>query len=250
MTDLNKDDKEKINKMNTTFLYLQGDKQVDYICEEADNNLEKYKDIEIPESMDKWFLEYNEKLNKEEERKRRRKKIQSISKRVAIIFLGIIVAGGAVTMSVDAFRIKFFNMVIQTSEEFSKITFNEKNNDVEKVDELRKDIGAHYYPEYIPKGYELKEIRGDEFKTFVFNNDEGGKILFSRYGIKGTTLIDTEDAEVSNVIINGNEAIVSIKDRVSIILWSEGESVFSIVCKLKKEELIKMAESVKLVDPE
>ncbi|MBN4069527.1 hypothetical protein JYU11_01330 [bacterium AH-315-G05] len=50
-----RDERERIDKLNETFLYCIGYEHAQNTCEEVERLLEEYKDIEVPESLNEWF---------------------------------------------------------------------------------------------------------------------------------------------------------------------------------------------------
>lgn len=78
---------ERLEKLNQMFLYNIGYEYVKNIDRETDEILEKFKDIEMPESLNKWFLDYNEKIEKKKRIKKVKKTAVEISKKVAVIFI-------------------------------------------------------------------------------------------------------------------------------------------------------------------
>jgi hypothetical protein len=91
---------ERLEKLNQMFLYNIGYEHVKNIDRETDEILEKFKDIEIPESLNKWFLDYNEKIEKRKRIKKVKTTAVEISKKVAVIFMIISLASSIIIMCV------------------------------------------------------------------------------------------------------------------------------------------------------
>ena len=150
------DDRERINKLNEAALYNIGYEHVNNVCDQMDQLLEEYKDIKVPESLNEWFLEYEKKYDNKVKSILFRKKALQMSKRVAMILLVVIVTFSAITMSVEAYRIRFFNMIIEVQKRFSSMKF-EENNNMEYINELPKDWKDFFYPMKLPQGYVFKK---------------------------------------------------------------------------------------------
>ncbi|MFO7888354.1 MAG: DUF4367 domain-containing protein [Eubacteriales bacterium] len=56
--------------------------------------------------------------------------------------------------------------------------------------------------------------------------------------------MNTEDATTEKININGNEGFLTIKEDRSMIFWHNDERSFTITGNIKKEEIIKIAESI------
>ncbi|MCK9471753.1 MAG: hypothetical protein M0Q88_08375 [Bacilli bacterium] len=108
------------------------------------------KEEELSYKFSKRFKRKMNKLIRRENRTPFMKSFINHSKKVAVLFLIFATIAFATTMSVEAYRVKFFEVVIEVWEEFTSMIFkNNKNiND-------RKLIPA--VPEYTPKGFSILE---------------------------------------------------------------------------------------------
>ena len=62
----------------------------------------------------------------------------------------------------------------------------------------------------------------------------------------GLLNIDTENAEVESTSVNGLDAFFSTNNRVNILVWSDNSLKFSIDGTVSKDEIMKIAENLKL----
>lgn len=208
---LSNEEKERLMKMNNAFLYNVGYEHINNICDETERLLDKYRDIKVPESLDQWFTDFNKKL----ERKNRLAIIREIalicSKRIAILLIIVCIACLCVTLSVEAFRVRFFNLVIETYQKFSIVSQEEKNTNELKY-ELPSNWAGCYYPGYLPEGYSLTDIRElNDAKYMLFSNSDGKEIRFVQGSINLQSQIDTEKGKVIEVEIKGNTGILVVK---------------------------------------
>lgn len=58
--------------------------------------------------------------------------------------------------------------------------------------------------------------------------------------------IDTEDIETDKVTISGSEGLIYINKGITTIMWNNNKYVFNISGKVDKENIIKMANSIKI----
>ncbi len=189
------------------------------------------------------------KLIKNHKRKEKYKKLLNISKRVAIILMIFILISTITIMSVEAFRIKFFNIITEWHEEYTRFRFQGQSTNLDKnqLSEItQKNNGLIYTPTYIPEGYELLNMQeaGELYRINYTKEDE--KITFIQSQIDKTdTAMDTEGADLIKIVILGNEGYFIERDEINSLIWQNNEKVFTIHGALKQEELIKIAESIK-----
>ncbi len=129
-------------------------------------------------------------------------------------------------------------------EEFSDIFFPTDNSTPQTILEI-------YEPGYLPSGFEI--VSTDVMNAFYmveYVNDSEKHIDFIQGTLGGgSTLIDTEDADVEYVTINGHEAMLVYKHSYDIysIIWSNDQYSFYITGTSSRDDIIKMAESVEVL---
>ena len=233
---------QKRDQKNTeNFLYNLGYEYTKQINEEADRLSEQYADIEVPESLDRWFKEFIAGKEHEYKAQQRRKTLIRASKRLAAACLILAVFGLTLTMSVEAFRIRFFNMIVEVSESFTAVIYQKTEND---IPEQLNPLGV-YYPEYLPPGYELVKVDDESIMiTVLFENEASEQVILSQARLPVNTHIDTEDAHVWEIEIKGFPGILSVKPEKTIILWRNDLWEFILSGPVDKSEILRMAESL------
>jgi len=86
------------------------------------------KEETLSHNFSKRFQKKMNKLIRQERRSPFIKIFVNYSRKVAIIFLIFISIAFATTMSVEAYRVRFFEVVIEVWEEFTSIIFKDKQN--------------------------------------------------------------------------------------------------------------------------
>ena len=83
--------------------------------------------------------------------------------------------------------------------------------------------------------------------TFItYKNEDGEEIIYKQSKItNGTSIIDTENAEIEDMLINGYKGQLILKNGTGNLIWFDDEYFYSIRSTIEKEELIKMGESIK-----
>ncbi|MGL5714214.1 MAG: DUF4367 domain-containing protein [Paraclostridium sp.] len=217
-------------------------------------NIENFILDQIPDEEDidyeypKEFEKKIKKIIKEEKRRPFIKKIYSYTKRGAVVFIVFLISAFTITMSVEALRTKFFDMVKDVYEKFTIYKFKIDENDNKKVNFLeKKSIN------YLPSGF--KEIERAEYDNEVVITYSNGDdyITFNYLLIENSNLyMDTENAKTSKVQINNYNADYIEKANKSRLVWQDENTLYDLkldyINKDKyldiKSELIKIAENI------
>lgn len=243
--DTNSSHKAKMNKkQNELYLYDFGHAYAEMLCEEADLLVEKYKDLPVPDSLDRWFEEYCQELDRKAAAAKRKRVYKKYLSRAAAVFLVLLVSSAAVTMSVDAFRVRFLNLFIEEKNDHNVVKFEEDSQNIEWPD----DWTDFYTPSYIPDGYQLDEAQGNSsMKTMLFT-DSAGKILIITQSTGNTGMnLDSEQANSIRIAVNDRDAVMMDKDGVISITWSADGTIFSVTGEEDVGHMIQIAEKLKKV---
>ena len=212
------------------------------------DNLPNESDIEYEFSNK--FKRKMSKLIKYEKRNPIINSIYTYSKKTALVFLIVATGLFTLTMSVEAVRLKVINVITEIYEEFTSIMFSKEDENM-SMNSKFKPVS----PNYIPKGFkEIDKVESDIGLFIVYENDEYLQIRYSCDEISTNSIIlDTEDAIVEDINVNGYDAKYIVKDNIQQLLWNDNTSSYLIDMESKssqminsdKEELIKMVESIK-----
>jgi hypothetical protein len=231
--------KENENKVMESFYHYIGENHINHVAEEFDRISAVASETS---TLDAWFDDYNKQLKKQDQKRKFRSKFQLLSKRVAIFIAIALVGIFVTTMSVEAFRIKLFNIVTEVTDKYTKVSIVETENGLE----TQTDWDAYYAPEYIPEGYTYSnsEYFG-EIKIIFYSDTSGKEIQFSQTPVNPEYQIDTEDAVVTEVIVNAEKGILVEKEGLLTLIWTTDEKTFHIIGEIKRDEIIKIAGSIK-----
>ena len=100
---------------------------------------------------------------------------------------------------------------------------------------------------YIPEGFELVDKQTSS-KSIVYNyeNKTNMTITIIKYSSSYKVEFDTEKGCVENLNIDGESYVFYIDaNNYHYLIWNKNDYVYQIDCKLPKEELLKIAETVK-----
>ncbi len=194
---------------------------------EAEGTLEGYEKFEFSDRhkavMDQVFAEYRA----NEKKKRHIKTV----KRAAIILIACFTMFGATVFCVKGLRIKFLNYILEMYDSHTELKYE---NPLE-TEELELD--------YIPEGFQLKEYSNE---GYIFLNFEKAELYFHIIARNEDlrSNIDTEDAFVERIVINGAEVLLSEKNDLIILAFHDQEFYYTVSGNIGKAEIIKIAENL------
>jgi len=239
MSGLNKSSEDN---MMEAYYKMIGEAHVDNIIEELEKNKYDIDQMAVPKSLDNWFDSFERRRKKTFNRKKWIKRTRRLSSRAAVFLVILIACMTVVTMSVDAFRIRFFNFFIDEKDNYTEI---EKREDVSNQGVPDIDVEDFFYLSYLPTGYSFESytIVGDSI--IIQYSSQGDNIIFNQS--KGDTnyQLDTEDSDVREVPLGEGGGQLIFKDDRIMLFWSVNEESFLIKGAISEHELIKMAENLK-----
>ena len=103
-----------------------------------------------------------------------------------------------------------------------------------------------FAPTYIPDGFALKQdFHGGGLADLYYENDLGQYFGIGISSTGAVLQVDTENANVEPITVWGREGRIITKEDYTIIIWSTEERIFDVYGTIDREELIKIAESIK-----
>ena len=100
---------------------------------------------------------------------------------------------------------------------------------------------------YIPEGFIVSEDNTNDMGVIIrFNDIYGGEGYFhvTISSADSSVHIDTEDAVVERLTVNGCEGLYSTKPNVNILLWGDDNYIYVIDGSIDKNEEMKIAENL------
>ena len=170
--------------------------------------------------------------------------------KVAMFFFMLLISFTILVTSVDAFRVKVLNFIIEVGKEYTSIDFKENGSDALEKETSRiplewKDV---YVPAFVPEGFKITKAESLKFTKIIhYSNDNGRLIVFQQHNGENTNKrVDSENADSENILINGLEGLLVEKNGRTTLIWHNNDFSFSLMSEVDKNELIKMAESIKI----
>lgn len=168
----------------------------------------------------------------------RSKCLRSILIKITAAVLLFIIMSYVTVMSVEAFRVKFLNYILEQFEDHTRITITRSG---------QTDSLTLAYPAYLPQGFspEVMEIFTDSYFA-IYRDQNNREISLQQLGEGSTAGINTENAIHETLIINGHKADYYERvDLISLVFKYEGKVFILQSSDLPKEEIIKIAESMR-----
>lgn len=237
--------KKQANDMNKEIMesYYRhiGHSHIDNIIAELEKDKDLIEQVQISEEKKKWYKNFISMLKKKEEKTKRRKLFKKYSIRAATFLLVIFLCVSFLTVSVEGFRVKLFNYLVEKNEKFTSVKIEENYND----EMINISDWDHYYPSYLPEGYQLetKDVF-NEIRILKFTNESNG-IIFGQ-GPNGIDFhLDTEGGKRSEILVNNEKSILVEKNNQNILLWNNTDSSFYIFADIDVNELLEIANNIK-----
>ena len=218
--------------------------------ESAARTYEKYVSNLLSDFDPEYHYEFSSGFEKKIEKLKRRADhpvLYRTMKRIAIIFLTLLIAG-AVWISVDDdARAAFFGWISEiTGSYYEYHHTSTADNTIEQMD---------YRPTWIPYGYSEKSVRVFDDKTTVRYLNDGGELLSFSY-VNTHEAIDWsfDISKGSMQSCNVGEYSASLflsdsEDTASFITWVNGyDTAFFITGFISETELMRVAESVSIAN--
>lgn len=202
-------------------------------------------EIDVPVSGEHTFSSKFEKKMKKLIKRRNKpyyRMINTFGKRVACVAAVVLIVSSVTIMNVDALRNAFSDFFLRVYEKFSTVQPVEDDTSPET---LEKIYIITYDLDDFEVIYENKDISSYDI-TYLKDDIV---IDFTQH-IKDYKLnVNTEDAEVTTIDINGHEAIYFIDNNdYCHIIWDNGDYIISLASNIGENVLIYIAESVQKVE--
>nr|WP_300002916.1 DUF4367 domain-containing protein [Tissierella sp.] len=197
------------------------------------------KEEDLNHNFSKAFEDKMNKLIKEEKQSFFIRNFNRYGKRAAAILIIALSVSFLVTMSVEAYREKFFQVITDVKKEFTSVRIE---SDDEIVDRILKPIN----PGYIPEGFTiLEENLNDYVNRTIYSNANDEEIIYEQRIISnGETIFDTEGVEVKTMEINNQEINFFTNKGVSQIYWNDDLDMYRLSSTIEQDKLIKVAKSI------
>lgn len=171
--------------------------------------------------------------------KRRAKTASKWAARCACVAVAVTIAAGINGYGiVGAWKARFINFVYNRNEVNSRYSFEDGEMPEESA-------FSEFFLEYIPEGFEKTEYNQDDYSLFVKYENQEKYFYYNIEQATGLGGIDTEDAIVEDIEINGFKGIISVKEEGQILFWTDSTYNYEVIGNVGKDELMKIGENIK-----
>ena len=166
-----------------------------------------------------------------------------IRKRAIISLATVLIILITLAVGAQAWRPKFFDFFIRIFEKYSTVGLQTVSEPV-----YGTEIFLEYEPSYIPDGFVLNRTRAsDTSKSMQYKNTHGDTISYLQIKIEQANFdINTEKAKIETFTLKGELFYYVSNQGIQTIWWSDDLYSYKISSVLDKNQLIKIAESLKL----
>ena len=180
-----------------------------------------------------------------EEKSRRLSTFKKRAVQIAAAILIFILLSGLTILSVEAWRVRVLNYIIDINEKYTGFLIDDVSIDRSQFPETP---GMHL-PSYIPDGYTLEKIEtSGSFYVVTYENEGGDLIQLKRLPSGSSVGIDSEDAYHEQLLVNDELAYYYFKNDYSTLLFGYKENKFLLLGLISMDEIIRMAESMEYIE--
>lgn len=161
------------------------------------------------------------------------------TKNTAVILFVIVSLSFGTVLSVEAYRIRFFEFITEVWYDLTSIVIRSNDNAL-------NDTLIPVTPSFIPEGYEILEQSTSKYENIIiYNNENGAEIYFSQELLtQSEFIIDSENAVIETFTIGAQDIYMIINKNITQLYWHDDTTIFSIIGSFDRTELIKIAESI------
>ena len=222
-------------------LQLEFEQEVDELTAEA-NVTDEGKLRQIREMEEQVLADVTSRKGRRKRRERGERRLaypRCLRVAAAIVLMAMVSLGSAMA-AVHMVQIGLLKLEIQTYPERTSYCLVPSDETVDVPAEWKGD----FYPAYIPDGFEFDRCYADD----AIYLDKDGRILdFSEETYGSVTNLDTENANLSSVLINGAEATLIEKNGWVAVVWTANNRLFIVDMNGSKDEVLRVAASVVMI---
>ncbi len=191
--------------------------------------------------------EFSEKYLREKEKLIRKvgtsywKYVNTVAKRAAVIIVTFIIAFSSL-MSVEAVREKLVDFVYTIFETFTEVDYKEQIDD--------SNIEKYYTADKLDDVYFVTENRTKVNNTINWFNSEVGDIYLSQYSNVSSQIFNSENAELTETIINDTPCLVCENEVSYFCYWEFDGYRFELIYPVELGEDFKSTVVGHLVEAE
>lgn len=166
----------------------------------------------------------------------------------AIVIAVLAVAGSVAVAASHTVRVQVMKLLARVETEYTELSLVENP---EASFDVPAEWQGSYYPAYIPQGMEMTSLScypGLYNVDYAGSRDSGQRFSFSENEEGSVANVDTENAELQEISVNGASGILSRKDQTLLLYWDNGNVFFIISAEnMEADAVLRIAESITLI---
>ncbi|MFA5634323.1 MAG: DUF4367 domain-containing protein [Anaerovoracaceae bacterium] len=239
------DMQDAIEAQSEIFFSYVGKRLMEKRAEEYDRIAGESKDFKVPREVHDRLV----RMIAEEKRKAFRtvwsRRMKKAIKVCSIAILVAIVTSTILITTVDAFRYRFENFLVQIRQQDIKLTPN--SGIQERPAGIPADWHGFWYPEYLPEGFSFDQALDIvDSKTMLFKKDIDDIIKFTQSSAEGSQIyLDNEADQNGEIELSGQYVGHWIMNNGELLLiWLQQDNIMEITARFDINEVEKIAESL------
>lgn len=226
-------------------------KKSDYLLElaleeqlEQDVDMKKYKsdaEMDDPHVFSEEHNKRMQKLFKMAEKEEQRPKRLGRYRQMAAGFAAILCLSIFSVTQVEAFRLPVVRFFMDIKEKST--LFGASEEDLIGLTENYKE----YEPQYVPDGFSVLKVEEGKgtFCIKYLNDQKNQTYMYYFFDTLENIAVDTEDGDIVELEINGNQAYVVQKEQEIQILMNKNDGRFYLNGTISYEDAVEIMESIK-----
>lgn len=184
----------------------------------------------VPEELDRRSMETIRMLVAQDKKKRKKKAAGKIFLRVACAaMIASMMLGSAYAVLPYSRKIAVKNLLIEVKDVSTRLV----KEDIEKIDgnspevsETEPKVLLGYHLPTLPEDFVIEEEKQLSHLAWVRYTNSAGDILKFRFthDVSNAVEVDTENAQVTPIIIHGYEGLLSAKNNRALLVWNDLET--------------------------
>lgn len=174
----------------------------------------------------------------------------SYYRRIAAVFIIILISGTSIVYSTNADLRHFINKQLVDRGSHIDVSYNLTSMDYD-FSSLSSSWEYLYIPDYVTPGYEVYSIESSDLNIVITYKNKNSEIKFIQCkGIQQKLILDNENSDVIEVELGDDKGYFqkSNNGEISRIYWIIGDMSFSIWSDMDEKEILNIAKSIKTID--
>ena len=189
----------------------------------------------IPEQQRARFMRELDKVYPEGGKKKREKTPVRIPRRaIAIAIACVVLVIVLIPATSEAVRRRMNELIKKVMPQYTEYQLDE---------EVLGFDGKTYVPTYIPEGF--KQVESKSEHILMYRNEDGMWFDIEVSDSAAVVQLNTENAIVEPIFIGEESGEIVSKEGWACAIWSTEENVFTVEGSLTKDEILKIARSIK-----